>query len=95
MSLEHSPARAGNGVTSGGNPDDPDYWFKLIDEVVAAEFLDVTPRKMQADRQKGGGARYVRLSSRCIKYRRHDLREYSEARLRSSTSDTGPEAPAA
>ena len=89
MSLEHSPARAGGDVASGGDAD-PDYWFKLIDEVVAADFLDVTVRKMQADRQRGGGPRFVRLSSRCVKYRRQDLREHVEARLRTSTSDPGP-----
>lgn len=68
---------------------DADYWYALIDEHAAAEFQNVTARKMQADRQKGGGPHFVRLSVRCIKYRRIDLRAYAEARLRASTSDPG------
>ncbi len=67
----------------------PDYWFQLIDETVAAEFLDVTTRTMQAKRQRGDGARFVRISARCVKYRRVDLKAYADARLRSSTSDSG------
>lgn len=67
----------------------PDFWFQLIDETAAAEFLDLTPRTMQAMRQRGGGSRFVKLSARCIKYRRADLREWTETRLRNSTSDTG------
>ena len=42
-----------------------DYWHALIDEKAAAAFLGLTKRTLQAHRQKGGGARYVRLSSRC------------------------------
>ena len=71
-----------------GQPD-PGYWYELINEVKAAAFLNVTDRTMQAMRQRGDGPRFVRLSSRCIKYRRVDLREYSEAQLCTSTSDPG------
>ena len=67
----------------------PDFWFQLIAETVGAEFLDVTPRTMQAMRQRGGGPRFVRISARCVKYRRVDLKAYADARLRSSTSDPG------
>ena len=59
----------------------------LIDESKAAATLDVSPRAMQAWRQRGGGPAFVRISSRCIRYRRHDLVAWAEARLRSSTSD--------
>ena len=65
----------------------PDFWFQLIDETAAAEFLDLTPRTMQAQRQRGGGARFVKISARCVKYRRVDLKTWAETRLRSSTSD--------
>ena len=85
--------------TAGGDADadvasaaDLDYWNALIDEKAAADFLDVTPRTMQALRQHGGGPRFVRLSARCVKYTRNLLRAHAEARLRSSTSDTGAEA---
>jgi hypothetical protein len=68
---------------------DAEYWFALIDEKEAAEFLDLTDRTLQKYRQSGGGPKFCRLSARCIKYRRHDLRLWAEAALRSSTSDTG------
>ena len=70
----------------------PDYWYVLINESEAAEFLDLTNRTMQAMRQKGGGARFIRISARCIRYRRVDLRTWAEARMRRSTSDPGLEA---
>lgn len=71
---------------------DGDYWHALIDEKAAAAFLNLSPRTLQGFRQSGGGARFVRLSARCIKYRRADLREWTETRLRNSTSDPGTEA---
>lgn len=91
MSLEHSPARIGH--NSGGEHDRPgfDYWHSLIDESGAADFLDVSKRLMQAMRQIGNGPQYIRLSARCIRYRRIDLHAWSEDRLRSSTSDPGPQ----
>ena len=67
----------------------PDFWFQLIDEKAAAKFLNLTTRSMQAMRQRGGGPRFVRISARCIKYRRVDLKNYTDDRLRSSTSDPG------
>ena len=66
-----------------------DYWFELIDEDRAAEVVDLTDRTLQKYRQQGGGPPFIRVSSRCIKYRRIDLRRWSEDRLRSSTSDVG------
>jgi hypothetical protein len=65
------------------------YWYELIDEAEAARFLDLNPRTMQGFRYRGGGPRFVRLSSRCVKYRRIDLRDWAEAKLRTSTSDLG------
>ena len=70
----------------------PDYWQGLIGEEVAAKFLSLTIRTLQGWRYKGGGPRYVRVSARCIRYRRADLRVWAEARLRTSTSDIGLEA---
>jgi hypothetical protein len=65
---------------------DPDYWYGLINEEAAAAFRGVTERKMQKDRQTGDGSKYIRLSSRCIRYRRIDLRADAEARMQSSTA---------
>ena len=72
-------------------PLDPghDYWNALVDEKVAAEFLRVTPRSMQAMRQRGDGPRFIRMSSRCIRYTRALLKSYTDDRVRESTSDAG------
>ena len=75
---------------TAAQPESSDYWYSLIDEFAMADFLDLSVRSLQGYRYKGGGPRFVRLSSRCVKYRRIDGREYVEARLRSSTSDQGP-----
>ena len=64
---------------------DADYWYCQINEKVAAAFLDLQARTLQAYRQRGGGPRYVAVSTRCIRYRRVDLRAWAEARLRTST----------
>ena len=92
---DRSPPPAESPLDSVGSPqaelDNPDYWYALIDETLAADFLDVTPRTMQAHRQRGGGPRFCRLSARCIKYRRIDLRQHAEERLRNSTADKGDE----
>jgi hypothetical protein len=65
---------------------DPDA---LLSEKAAAILIDVTPRCLQAWRQKGGGPVFVRISARCVRYRRRDLITWAEERLRTSTSDTG------
>ena len=69
-----------------------DYWDGLIDEGDAAEFMGVTVRCLQNWRHRGGGVKYLRLSHRCIRYRRADLHDWAEARVRTSTSDPGAEA---
>lgn len=66
-----------------------DYWFSLIREKDAADFIGLVDRTLQQFRQKGGGPIFVRISSRCIRYRRIDLREWAEGRLRTSTADRG------
>ena len=72
-------------------PSDPghDYWNALVDEKAAASFLDMTPRSMQAMRQRGDGPQFIRISSRCIRYTRALLKSYADARMRKSTSDPG------
>ena len=76
---------------SGG---DADYWNALINEKTAADYLGMTGRWMQAKRQHGGGPIFVRISQRCIRYRRIDLKEYADRQLRLSTSDSGESAAA-
>ena len=95
MTTEQFAADADSVVVAGpanvAPVDGGDYWHRLIDEKVAADFLGVTSRTMQLMRQRGGGSRFVRLSSRCIRYRRVDLRTWADQRLRTSTTDTGPD----
>ncbi len=75
-----------------GQEENPGFWYELIKEGPAGVFLDVTVRTLQAYRQRGCGPKYIMISSRCVRYRRIDCREWSEARLRTSTSDPGREA---
>ncbi len=66
---------------------DANYWHALIHEQDAAEFLGFSVRHMQGMRYRGGSPRYLALSSRCVRYRRIDLREWAETHLRTSTSE--------
>lgn len=71
------------------NPDDPD---RLLNEVEAAAWLGYTVRALQNWRLRGGGPVFVRVSARSIRYRRRDLLDWVEKRLRTSTSDQGKNA---
>lgn len=66
---------------------DPDYLDRLIDENEAAAFIGYSVRALQGWRVKGGGPRFIKVSSRSIRYRRRDLIEWAESRLRASTSE--------
>jgi len=61
----------------------------LLTEKVVAEMLSVTPRALQKWRLEGRGPKFVKISSRAIRYRRQDLNEWVERLLRKSTSDHG------
>ncbi len=67
-------------------PVDRDHLDCLINEQEAARFLGYTGRALQNWRVRGGGPRFVRVSSRSIRYRRCDLIAWAEARLRDSAS---------
>ena len=62
---------------------DPDA---LIPEDAAARFLGISVRFLQQHRSIGDGPPYVRVSPRAIRYRRSDLKSWSDARLRTSTA---------
>ena len=68
---------------------DPDYLDRLIDETAAAKFLGYSTRTLQNWRVRGGGPKFVRISSRSIRYRRRELIDWADSRLRSNTADTG------
>lgn len=59
----------------------------LVNEREAADMLGLTPRTLQAWRQQGEGPPYVRVSSRCIRYRIADLEDWAEGLLQNSTSE--------
>jgi hypothetical protein len=61
----------------------------LVDEREAADLIGLTPRFLQVRRQNGDGPPFVRVSSRCVRYRPEDLRAWAADRLRTSTSDLG------
>ena len=62
---------------------DPD---SLLNEEGAARLLGVSIRFLQKHRSTGDGPPFVKLSSRCIRYRRRDLRDWSESRIKTSTA---------
>lgn len=59
----------------------------LLTETEAAKRLGFSPRTLQAWRFKGCGPRFLRISSRCVRYRESELDEWLASRLRRSTSD--------
>ncbi len=81
MSTNQSPRNHGNPQPTIFDLD------ALVTERQAADFLGVTTRALQKWRATGAGPRYVRISSRCIRYRRRDLIAWAESRLRSSTAE--------
>lgn len=64
-----------------------DYWNGLISENDAGQFLKLTTRTLQAYRCKGSGPHYIRISARCIRYRRADLQKWIDRRLFQNTSE--------
>lgn len=58
----------------------------LLDEKQASELLGVSPRALQSWRQNGRGPSYVRISSRCVRYRISDIDCWIDSR---ATEPTG------
>ena len=52
-----------------------------------AERWQVSLKKLQADRIKGGGCPFIRVG-RCIRYRLTDVLAYEDSRLRRSTTES-------
>lgn len=67
-----------------------EYLDQLVNEDGAAAFLGYTIRALQNWRLRGGGPRFVKVSGRSIRYRRRDLIEWIEQKLRTSSADPGP-----
>jgi predicted DNA-binding transcriptional regulator AlpA len=60
----------------------------LVDEREAASILCYSVRALQNWRHRGGGPKFVRVSSRSIRYRRRDLMDWIDSRVVSNTSQT-------
>ena len=79
------------GAPQGAASFDLEYWHALINEREAARFLRFSARHVQGLRYRGGGPRFLRMSARCVRYRRADLRAWADSLARTSTSDPGAE----
>ena len=66
-----------------------DYLNTLLKENDAAEFLEVSARSLQGWRFKGGGPKFIKISHRSIRYRKKELIEWIDGKVRNSTSDFG------
>lgn len=62
------------------------FWFELIAETAAADFMGVKPRTMAAWRARGGGPKFIRLSPTCVRYQRATLQQHAQVREETSTS---------
>jgi excisionase family DNA binding protein len=62
----------------------------LLSTREAAALLGVPRRTLEGWRLRGNGPRFVRMP-RAVRYRREDLETWVALRLRSSTSDPGPQ----
>jgi len=58
----------------------------LVNEREAASILCYSVRALQNWRHRGGGPRFVKVSSRSVRYRRSDLTKWVEERIVSNTS---------
>jgi len=61
---------------------------KVMTEKQASDYLQLTTRTLQAWRYRGGGPKYIRVSSKCVRYRQSDIDKWLAERVASSTSDT-------
>jgi predicted DNA-binding transcriptional regulator AlpA len=61
----------------------------LITEIEAASLLGVSPRTLQAWRYRARGPRFVRLSTKSVRYRRSDLDAFVSSCVRQSTREAG------
>ena len=59
--------------------------YKLLNTEQAAELLNCTTRKLEADRIKGGGIRYIKIG-KCVRYNLSDIETYIQANTVNSTS---------
>jgi hypothetical protein len=59
----------------------------FLTEAQAADLININPRTLQQWRLRGAGPKFVRISSRCVRYRYCDVTDWAVGLLRSSTSE--------
>lgn len=59
--------------------------YILLDTTQTAKLLNCTRRKLEADRIKGGGIRYIKIG-KCVRYDLRDIENYIQANTVHSTS---------
>ena len=74
------------GLTTKDATENPEYLDSMITETEAARFLGYTVRALQNWRVRGGGPKFVKVSSRSIRYRRRELIDWAESLMVASTS---------
>lgn len=60
----------------------------LLNEVQVAKMLGMSPAWMQRKRWEGGGPPYIKIDH-AVRYREEDVKDWIDARVRTSTSDEG------
>ncbi len=60
---------------------------RLMTEAEAAEILCYSVRALQNWRVRGGGPKFIKVSSRSVRYRRRDLLAWIDQRTRNHTSE--------
>lgn len=58
----------------------------MLCEKSVARLLSLSPRTLRNWRVTGDGPRYIRISSRCIRYRPEDVEAWANARALSNTA---------
>ena len=84
---DQSKRSVGAGSVQSNDDLDP-----LIRQEEVAIVLGVTPRCLENWRHRGGGPSWIRISVRCVRYRRSDLIQFVEERVQTNTSDVGADA---
>jgi predicted DNA-binding transcriptional regulator AlpA len=54
---------------------------ELLTQAQAATRLGLSPRTLEQYRTRGGGPLFVRISSRCVRYRPEDIEAWVSARV--------------
>jgi hypothetical protein len=63
------------------------YNYKLLNTEQTAKLLNCTIRKLESDRIKGGGIRYVKIG-KCVRYNLSDIESYIQNNTVNSTSQS-------